>query len=248
MKKKFDNIFDKMVEPKNKFSFNKEVARVFDNMASRSIPYYREVEEATAFLAKAFFQPNTVIYDLGFSTANTILFIMRDMEDGGRSDFLIKGYETSKAMIEEAHKKINSFSFENKHLVELEYHDINNCEIKNSSVVILNYTLQFIPLEKREALLKKIYEGLNSGGILIISNKTEPSLKKMRSIFEQRYYNFKKDNGYSQLEISAKRDALENVLIPISFEEEFLMLKKTGFFSVSPFWSWFNFSSFVCVK
>ena len=84
----------------------------------------------------------------------------------------------------------------------------------------MNYTLQFIDPLHREKLVRRIYEGLNHNGILLVSDKTLQSHTDLSRIFVDNYYNLKRTNGYSELEISRKREALENVLIPYPVKEE----------------------------
>jgi tRNA (cmo5U34)-methyltransferase len=112
----------------------------------------------------------------------------------------------------------------------------------------MNYTLQFIDPLRREKLIRKIYEGLNHNGILLVSDKTLQSHTDLSRIFVDNYYNLKRANGYSELEISRKREALENVLIPYPIKEEERLFRDAGFEAVDLFYTWYNFSSFVCLK
>ena len=121
-------------------------------------------------------------------------------------------------------------------------------EIRDAGVVIMNYTLQFVPPLEREALVRRIYASLRHNGILIVSDKTTQSHTDISRIFVEKYYEFKRSNGYSELEISRKREALENVLIPYSVAEEEELFRQCGFAAVDRFFSWYNFSSFLCVK
>ena len=112
----------------------------------------------------------------------------------------------------------------------------------------MNYTLQFLDPLEREPLIRRIYEGLNHNGILLVSDKTLQSHTDISRIFIDNYYNMKRANGYSELEISRKREALENVLIPYPIREEENLFRNAGFEAVDLFYTWYNFSSFICLK
>lgn len=250
----FDQLFNKSIFPIPQFSFNQDVARVFDNMALRSIPYYAEVQKWAVQLAVDFFIPGTVIYDLGFSTGTTILLLLKhftqvnQIDVSKQTDFSIVGYENSAAMLKQAQEKLKDYTFSNQQNVHLYQEDITAIQPQNASVIILNYTLQFIAPEKRKKLLQTLYDSLLPGGIVLISEKTNPKHPLSQEMFTRYYYDFKRNNGYSELEIAQKREALEQVLIPFSISEYMDILSQTGFCPVEIFFSWFNFTSFLCVK
>jgi tRNA (cmo5U34)-methyltransferase len=216
-------------------------------MAGRSIPWYRQVQEMSASLAATFFQEGSTLYDLGCSTASgTILAAEALFAAGFRRPRLV-GVDNSAAMCERASEKLGIL-FDGREPVSIRNEDLLETEIRDASVVIMNYTLQFIPPLRRESLLRRIYDNLRHNGILIVSDKTTQSHTDLSRIFVDKYYDFKRANGYSELEISQKREALENVLIPYSVQEEETLFLDTGFASVDRFFSWYNFSSFLCIK
>ncbi|MDA3955600.1 carboxy-S-adenosyl-L-methionine synthase CmoA [Oceanispirochaeta sp.] len=242
---------DKVFEDKNPvvraFEFNESVAHVFDDMAQRSIPHYKDVQSMVATLGLTFYQDGTRIYDLGCSTGTTIALLLKGLKDHGLSDYTIKGIDSSAPMCREAEEKLSTLDIE-KGRVLIEEADIMEEPIENASVVIMNYTLQFIDPFQRESLIRKIYTGLNHNGILLVSDKTLQSHTDLSRIFVDNYYNLKRKNGYSELEISRKREALENVLIPYPIREEENLFRICGFEAVDLFYTWYNFSSFICLK
>ena len=126
--------------------------------------------------------------------------------------------------------------------------DILSIRIQNASVVALNYTLQFLPLDDRAALLRRIAAGLVPGGILLFCEKVihgEPFLAELQQRF---YHAYKREMGYSDLEISQKREALEKVLVPETVETHLRRLRETGFAAVDIWHKWFNFAAFIAVK
>lgn len=237
-----DTIFKSEKRPE-KFIFDEQIARVFDNMLTRSVPFYGEVQKMISCLTADYYKPSTTIYDLGCSTGTTLINICNKMDI---SDIKIVGVDSSKPVISKAGEKIHSAGLKDK--IELVCDDILNIPIENASIIIMNYTLQFVAPAERQQLLKKIYDGLVSGGILLLSEKTVESDSKTDNLFIEKYHAYKRENGYSDLEISKKREALEEVLIPYSVDEEFELLNSAGFESSFIFFKWFNFTSFMAIK
>jgi tRNA (cmo5U34)-methyltransferase len=246
-KMKKDKVFSEHIQNIRPFEFNEKVAHVFDDMAERSIPFYKEVQKMVTGLALTFFQKGSNIYDLGSSTATTISLISQGLKDHDIKDYAIFGIDSSSAMCREAEVKLKSIDADMKK-IHLQEGDLFDCQIENASVVIMNYTLQFIDPLKREKLISHIYKGLRHNGILLVSDKMLQSNTDTRRIFIENYYEMKRTNGYSDLEISQKREALENVLIPYSVKEEERLFRNCGFEAVDTFFTWYNFSSFICMK
>ncbi|QEN04028.1 carboxy-S-adenosyl-L-methionine synthase CmoA [Thiospirochaeta perfilievii] len=244
---KIDKVFSNPLGEIPPFTFNEKVAHVFDDMAERSIPFYREVQKMITDLSLTFFQEGSKIYDLGCSTATTSALVYQGLIDRGVTDFTIKGIDNSEAMCEEARIKLDSLGASKDH-VSISLGDFLQEEIHDASVVIMNYTLQFTDPLKREAIIKKIYNGLRHNGILLVSDKLLQTNTDISRTFIDKYYNMKRLNGYSELEISQKREALENVLIPYTLEEETALFTQCGFKGVDAFFSWYNFTSFICIK
>ena len=244
---KVDKVFSDPIRKIPPFTFNEKVAHVFDDMAERSIPFYREVQKMITDLSLTFFQEGSKIYDLGCSTATTTALIYQGLMDRGITDFVITGIDNSKAMCQEAKIKLDSINASKDH-VSITNGDFLTEDIHDASVVIMNYTLQFTDPLNRETLIKKIYNGLRHNGILLVSDKLLQSNTDISRTFVDKYYNMKRLNGYSELEISQKREALDNVLIPYTLEEETALFEECGFKGVDPFFTWYNFTSFICIK
>ncbi len=244
---KKDTIYDTPMDGVKPFEFNAEVAKVFEDMADRSIPWYRQVEEMTASLSVSFYQPGTVLFDLGCSTATGTLLAAHSLQEAGFEHPRLVGVDNSEAMCIRAREKVSGIYGEESP-VSIRHQSVEECEIHDASVVVMNYTLQFIPPLKREAIIRRIYDGLVHNGVLIVSDKTTQSHTDVSRIFIEKYYDYKRANGYSELEISQKREALDNVLIPYSVEEEEALFREAGFAAVDRFFCWYNFSSFLCIK
>lgn len=238
-----DAVFkDEITKPAD-FKFNNSVVSVFDDMVNRSVPYYGEIQRMVAELAADFVQKDTDVYDLGCSTGTTLIGLNSLVPE----DIRFVGLDESREMLEKCRKKLTEAGVTRQ--VGLRQADLqNDPEISNASVVVMCLTLQFIRPIYRERLLKQVFDGLVPGGVFILVEKVlaEDSLYNRR--FIKYYYDYKRRNQYSELEISQKREALENVLIPYKLSENSLLLRETGFLNPETFFKWYNFSGVVAQK
>jgi tRNA (cmo5U34)-methyltransferase len=233
-----DEVFkDKITK---QFEFDETVASVFDDMLNRSVPYYKEIVKLTTEFALRHLHENNKVYDLGCSTATTLINIAKHTN----MQLELIGIDNSDAMLARASNKAKAFGLD----IDFLNKDIFDVEISNAKVIISNYTLQFIRPLKREELIKRIFDGLEEGGVFIFTEKVISEDKVLNKQFIDVYYDFKKEQGYSEFEIAQKREALENVLIPYSFDENKQMIKDAGFRHFDCLFKWMNFSTFIAMK
>ncbi len=212
-------------------------------MLERSIPMYQECQSLAVHWCVQFARANTSVYDLGCSTGTLLLKLAQSI-DPSKSIALL-GVDNSEAMLAKCRKTLEQSPI----TCELLNADLNQeLGIKNASAVLMNYTLQFVLPENRVPLLKSICDGLLPEGSLILIEKVKSAIPELDRTFIDFYHQFKKDQGYSDLEISRKRDALENVLIPWTVEENQELMKKAGFRTVDLFFKWNNFAGFIALK
>lgn len=238
-----DTLFAQPNEALGAFQFDESVVSVFPDMIQRSVPGYQTILAGIGELTQQFAQPNTQLYDLGCSLGAVSLTMRRKLP---YSDCKIIGVDTSQPMIERAQSYVAAFHSEIP--VELRREDMLHTPIENASVVVMNFTLQFIEPKKRQQILNKIYQGLNPGGILILSEKIHFEDPAIQSAIESMHLQFKRANGYSELEISQKRASLENVLISDSEATHLQRLQKAGFSSAAIWFQAYNFASFLAIK
>ena len=238
-----DDLFRKQ-KPQDSFVFDEQVADVFDDMAVRSIPGYETIVSTIGGFAKEYYRSDSNIYDLGCSLGGVTFEICQQL---GESDFNLVAIDNSEAMIERlVEKKTKIGGLENS--VKVLCEDINDTVIENASVVILNFTLQFLPPKCRNQLIKRIYNALVPGGILVLSEKIVLDDKSLNSLFIEMYHKFKESNGYSELEISQKRLALENILIPEPISVHKSRHVSAGFNSFEVWFQHLNFVSMISLK
>lgn len=240
-----DRLFSEARQRIDDFDFGPKTSAVFDDMLDRSVPFYQEIQRMVAEVAVDFAAPDTNIYDLGCSTATTMMQIERGLPAGQKVRFV--GIDSSKEMLEVAERKLAESQFRSEY--SLEEGDLNGpILIQNASVVLLVLTLQFVRPLYREHLIQSIYDGLEPNGCLILVEKVLGENSTFNRLFINHYYELKKRNGYSQLEIAQKREALENVLIPYRLEENKELLRGRGFRHIDVFFKWYNFCAMVAMK
>ena len=238
-----DDLFTKR-KPKGDFVFDEEVSDVFEDMVVRSIPGYETIVSAIGGFAKKHYRSDSNIYDLGCSLGGVTFEICKQLRE---SNFNLIAIDNSEAMIERlVERKARVGGLENR--VEIVCEDINNTAIENASVVVLNFTLQFLPPKCRNRLIKRIYNGLIPGGILVLSEKIILDDQSLNDLFIEMYHKFKESNGYSELEISQKRLALENILIPEPISTHKSRHVSAGFQSFEVWFQYLNFASMISFK
>jgi tRNA (cmo5U34)-methyltransferase len=225
------------------FAFNDRVAEVFDDMLNRSIPYYRTVIDGMAQLLACRLAPGSTLYDLGCSTGTTVLELARRLPDMG---YRYIGIDNAPAMLDKARRK--SAMINTSGVLQFQHADITGCPLPEAAAIICNYTLQFLRPLTRGAFVSRIYEALPEGGIFVLCEKTISHAGRLNRDFIDIYHDFKKKKGYSELEIAAKREALENVLVPFSLDENIALLREAGFEEIETFFKWFNFAAIVALK
>jgi tRNA (cmo5U34)-methyltransferase len=225
------------------FKFDQSVATVFDDMVSRSVPFYGEIQRMIAEMAGDFATPESTVYDLGCSTGTTFINLHPNLDPTIR----FVGIDNSAEMLERCRAKLSAHGIDRP--LELRHADLNEgIDVENASMVTLILTLQFIRPLRRQRLLADIYRGMNTQGCLILVEKVLGEESLLNRLFIDYYYEMKRRHGYSELEISQKREALENVLIPYKLLENRELLLETGFRSVEVFFKWYNFCGLVAVK
>ena len=225
------------------FQFDSRVAGVFGDMIRRSVPGYTQVIATIGDFAYKYVKTGTRVYDLGCSLGAATLSVRRRID--GR-DCEIVAVDNSESMVNRCRENLSAYVSDTQ--VELQLGDIRDVEINNASMVILNFTLQFLPPDNRKQLLEKIYQGLNKGGILVLSEKLHFEDPAIQALLDAQHLDFKRANGYSELEISQKRSALENVMKPDPLSLHEKRLTEIGFCHFSPWFQCFNFASMVAIK
>lgn len=238
-----DALYAEPLSVVQRFQFDAAVAHVFPDMIARSVPGYADIIQAIGLLAGRFAQANSYCYDLGCSLGAATLSMRHNIQV---NPCTIIAVDNSAAMIEQLQVRLAQ---DNGTLpVEVLCADIRELELRSASVVVLNFTLQFIPLVDREAFLHKVYQGVLPGGIVLLSEKLRFEDLRQQSLQTEMHHAFKKSQGYSDLEISQKRTALENVLLPETFSQHQQRLQTVGFSSVEVWFQYFNFASMIALK
>jgi len=237
-----DNLFATEREPGD-FRFDAAVARVFPDMIRRSVPGYTTIIPMIEVITEQYVQAGSNCYDLGCSLGASTLAMRHGIS---HRDCSLTGVDNSEAMIERCQHYI---ALDDHPLpVTLRCEDILETEMSDASVTTLNFTLQFIPPEQRSALLTRIARATRPGGVLILSEKIRFESAREQDIQTRLHHEFKRANGYSDLEISQKRSAIERVLIPETLASHRERLQAAGFEQVLVWYQCFNFVSMLAIK
>jgi tRNA (cmo5U34)-methyltransferase len=242
--RKKDAIYAAPLQEMIDFQFDERVVAVFPDMIQRSVPGYGMIISNIGILAGRYAQPGSHCYDLGCSLGAATLAMRQRIN---QPDCDIIAVDNSPAMIERGRELLARDSVRTVPVTMI-CADIQDVAIENASVVVLNFTLQFIPPAQRLALIQRIYTGLKSGGILILSEKIAFAEPERQQLHVELHHDFKRANGYSDLEISQKRSALENVMIPETLTCHHERLRAAGFSSSDLWFQCFNFASLVAIK
>jgi tRNA (cmo5U34)-methyltransferase len=226
------------------FAFDEQVARVFPDMIKRSVPGYPTIIESIGLIAAQYAQPQSLIYDLGCSLGAATQSMRRHVNSEGSRIIAI---DNAAAMVERCHEYLSAQDamLEEALPAQVVLGDIVNYPLKPCSVVVLNFTLQFVKPEERLALLTRIRQALQPGGVLILSEKLDFADTNTQQSLEQLHYAFKRANGYSDLEIAQKRSAIENVMLPDTREQHEQRLQQAGFSHSHIWFQCLNFCSMI---
>lgn len=226
------------------FRFDESTARVFDDMLERSVPFYAEMQRMTVELAQRFAQPGTSVVDLGCSTGTTLAQLAAAIDD---PSVRLVGLDASQPMLTRARARLQKAGALDR--CDLLAADLNDdFPLGEPSVVILNWTLQFVRPLNRDAVVRRIYEALRDRGCLIVLEKVLGNESLLNRLYIDLYYDFKKRHGYSELEIAQKRESLENVLIPYRLDENLELLRRNGFPIRDTFFRWYHWAGFLGLK
>ena len=224
------------------FVFDENVANVFSDMIRRSVPGYESIITMLGVFAEQYVQENSNVYDLGCSLGAATLSMRSRLLHKNCNMFAI---DNSEAMADRCRQNIG---LQEGPVVDVSCDDIRQTNIESASLAVLNFTLQFLPVEDRESLLANIANNMLPGGALVLSEKITFEDKNECVLNEELHLAFKKANGYSELEIAQKRSAIENVLIPETLNTHLNRLKAAGFSETQVWFQCFNFVSIVAVK
>jgi tRNA (cmo5U34)-methyltransferase len=225
------------------FTFDDSVARVFPDMIKRSVPGYATIVSMTGLLAGKYAIAGSALYDLGCSLGASTLAMRQNVQ---QPDCQIFAVDNSAAMLQRCKSIVDTDTYDIP--VVLTCTDLQDVAIENASVVVLNFTLQFIPRKLRDEVIARIYRGLLPGGIMVLSEKVTFEDPHLDALNIELHHQFKRANGYSDMEVARKRSALENVLLPETLNQHKARIASAGFSSCDVWFQCFNFASLIALK
>lgn len=240
---KKDNIYSTPHEQLNQFTFDEQVADVFTDMINRSVPGYQTIIGTIPSILSGYVKPSSLVYDIGCSLGAASLLLAKA---NTACPLSIHAIDYSDAMVEKAKRNVQSYKYSDT--IKVHQADILTFELASCDAIIMNFTLQFIPPAQRAFVVQKIADALPSGQIFVFSEKIHLRNDIMNHKISDLHYDFKRNNGYSELEISQKRTALEDVMIIDSIDTHHARIKAAGFSHCEVWYQHFNFASFIAIK
>lgn len=223
------------------WKFNDQVAKRFDDHVRKSIPLYEEVQRMIVEMSEWFIRDNATVYDIGFSTGETIHLLQKKHKRKKNVKFI--GIENSSAMISIAKSKCNS---KNVEFINRDLRDVE--KFSNADLITSLYTIQFLPVRQREQLLKKIYDGLCEGGAFIMVEKIYAENSFLEDMWLELYWDFKKRQGLTDKMILQKARSLRGILSPLTLTKNIELLNFAGFTDIDVFMKWYNFAGIIAFK
>ncbi|WP_395343408.1 carboxy-S-adenosyl-L-methionine synthase CmoA [Ningiella sp. W23] len=238
-----DTLYSSNQSDLSPFAFNQAVVDVFPDMINRSVPGYQIIVDGIGKISSRTLSSGATVYDLGCSLGAVSLSIAKHCQGKALNVFAV---DNSEAMVERCSQHIGAFKFDSH--ISVQQADVTQLSFEPCDMIVINFTLQFIDRDKRQALVDRLYEALKPGGKLIMSEKVREQNKMLDAMLVDLHHDFKKSNGYSELEISQKRSALENVMVLDDIETHSQRLRTAGFLASTVWYRHFNFLSMCAVK
>lgn len=238
-----DRLFAKSRALTTGFRFDEQVVKVFPDMIARSVPGYELIVPMIGLLARRYAQPDTKIYDLGSSLGAASLAMSLAVRASGTE---IIAVDNSAAMVERCKKNLAENGGQIP--IDVRLQNMLDTKIENASVVVLNFTLQFLDLDQRQTLITRIAAGMRVGGVLILSEKICFEDEAEQADQTAWHHDFKRAQGYSELEIAQKRNALEDVLRPETEQAHLDRLRQSGLSHPRRWFQCFSFASYIAFK
>lgn len=243
MADKRDHLYTDKLNPVKSFQFDHRVADVFKDMIERSVPGYGLLLDMISVISAAYAQPDTRCYDLGCSLGASTVSILRGLSFDSCE---IIAVDNAPVMVDKCRQNLARES--SNVPIQVLCQDILDTEFDRASIIVMNFSLQFIAPTERMKLLQRIAAGLVPDGVLVLSEKINMAQSAEQEVLTNLHHGFKRTMGYSELEIAQKRTALEQVLVPDRIDEHRKRLIDAGFREAWQWFQCFNFASMLAVK
>ena len=229
------------IQAEGKWMFDENVAEVFSDMLSRSIPDYETMRDLTFRMARKFIRPFSNVLDIGCSTGLSSQSLI-ECEEAKKVDFTL--VDVSAPMLARCRERYK----DNVRVDVCEWDIKDGCPVQRCSVVLSCLTLQFVPIEYRQSIVSSIYDSLQKGGAFLLVEKVLGSSNVIDNAMVEEYYNVKKENAYTEEQILSKRKSLAGQLVPLTLEWNVSLLRDAGFTWVDTYWRYLNFCGILAVK
>lgn len=196
-----------------KFAFDEEVAKIFPNMAERSIPHFLAAHKAHAKIVAA--SPDIkaatefCVLDVGASRGHFYQYLLGQGLDAKMSYTAVDSSAPMCALMREEFPDIEVLEMDvtgPDFVPRLHQHQWD--------VVYCNYVLQFLPQHLQAQTLMRLCEAVKPGGLFFLGHKSQHSGWLGEQAHEL-YVQWRIANGYSRAEVEAKTAALKGSMFPM---------------------------------
>lgn len=237
-----DALFSTPLDKVADFSFDERVVDCFPDMIRRSVPGYAQITSMAGIIAARHLRHGAHVLDMGCSLGASTLSLCQHLPPQA---FTLEAIDLSGPMVAKARAMLSQNAPD--HRLEVRQGDIRHCPLPEAGMIMLNFTLQFLDPDERDGVIERIFEALEPGGVLLLSEKIRGAPGQERLLVDL-HHDFKRANGYSDLEISQKRSALEEVMIPERLATHHARLARTGFSRHETWFQYLNFASLIAFK
>ena len=212
----------------------------FDNHIDKSVRGYSHLWGDILSLSKYFVEDYTQVVDIGCSTGK----LLKGMIEQNQAHIPNAQYTG----IEIEDDFYGDYNFDEEKYQQLSYYkgDVRDYSFNNCSLITSIFTVQFMSPKDRQEVLNKVYNGLNTGGAFIFSEKTFSCNPKIQDMMTFTFYDYKR-KYFSDKEILDKEVQLRHMMKLNTKTEIYDMLNKAGF-EVHNFWQNFNFIGAIALK
>jgi len=206
----------------------------FDSHIEKSIPGYRQLIDNIESLSTHILTKHSKFLDVGTSTGKLPNII------NSKIGCLCYGIDNSENLINQG--KYENVIYINDDICEYDY-------VHKYDMITILFTLQFLSIDKRKFILKKLYDSLSNFGALIIAEKFYCKTSKLQDMFTFSYYDFKRKN-FTCDEILKKEYDIRNKMNLVTIDTLMNELIEIGFCikNIECFWANYQFSAFIAIK
>jgi tRNA (cmo5U34)-methyltransferase len=232
------------METSNVYEFSFTTIRDFDSHIAQEIRGYETLFTIATGIANTVIATGTNIYDLGCSTGRFLITlaerIAAEADTYRRRYVRFIGIEPNDNFAAYHTNKPDSVTFVRERITA-------STQFENASLISSIFTLQFIPIHERQAVIRNVYHGLNPGGVLLLAEKVYAGDPEIERLINDSHFDFKREFT-DPAQIFAKDVRLRSIMRPLTLQDNVSLLENAGFDRHECFWRVNNFAALIAIK